>query len=243
MRRKSAFGQVVLSGSTTPSSGVAGVNNVNVTASQVPGSPTAANVIVSFETTCGGAAVTTESANTVRAILTIDRINFNIPASLATGSYFVQIADSADPTHFTSTDCSKLDVTASAPVLNACLAGSSMGVLLPAGNAKGNVTAYVPKGWWGGSATGVFVKNIEGALGAGSSVATTHVTNSCSSNPATGQTVCVANNTDVYLITGTTLNTTLTSGSNTTASFSGGSCNNCGVALNANNNTAAINMA
>jgi len=52
----------------------------------------------------------------------------------------------------------------------------------------------------------------------------------------------VANNNEVYLITGTTLNTTLHSGSNNFAEFSGGSCNNCGVAINAANNTALINM-
>jgi hypothetical protein len=113
---------------------------------------------------------------------------------------------------------------------------------LPAGGATGTVTAYVPKGYWIGSATGVYVKNIEGALGTGTTIATPNVANSCSSNPATGQTVCVGNNTDVYLINGTTLTTTLTSGSNATAGFSGGTCNNCGVALNSNNNTAVINM-
>jgi hypothetical protein len=52
----------------------------------------------------------------------------------------------------------------------------------------------------------------------------------------------VANDTDVYEITGTTLNTALTSGSNTYAGFSGGSCYNCGVAINSSNNTAVINM-
>jgi hypothetical protein len=109
-------------------------------------------------------------------------------------------------------------------------------------SGTGNVTAYVPQGYWSGGTTGVFVKNIEGALGAGTNIPTANTPNSCSSNPATGQTVCVANNTDVYLITGTTLNKTLTSSSNTTAGFSGGECYNCGVALNANNNTAAINM-
>jgi hypothetical protein len=35
--------------------------------------------------------------------------------------------------------------------------------------------------------------------------------NSCSSNSTTGTTVCVANNTDVYLINGSTLSTTLSS--------------------------------
>ena len=241
----SAFAQAVLPAATTPSSGVAGVNNVNAIASGIPaGTLTPANVIVTFAKTCGGTVVTTESANSIRPILgNIDRINLNLPASLTTGNYFVSLADSATgEADFTSTDCSEVQVTASSAVLNACVAGSSMGVLLPSGGAKGNVTAYVPKGWWGGSTTGVFVQNIEGTASAPASVATPHVSNSCSSNPATGQTVCVANNTDVYLLTGTTLNTTLTSGSNATTSFSGGTCNNCGVAVNANNNTAVINM-
>jgi hypothetical protein len=117
-----------------------------------------------------------------------------------------------------------------------------MGVLLPKGGATGNVTAYVPQGYWEGGAAGIFVQNIEGAINPAVNIPTPSIPNSCSSNPATGQTVCVANNTDVYLITGTTLNTTLSSGSNNFASFSGGSFNNCGVAINAANNTAAINM-
>jgi hypothetical protein len=58
----------------------------------------------------------------------------------------------------------------------------------------------------------------------------------------TGETVCTANNTDVYLITGSTLNATLTSGSNSFATFSGGQCQNCGVAINAVTNTAVITI-
>ena len=242
-----AFSQVTLAAGTSPSSGVAGVTNVNVTGSSVPaGTIGAANVIATFASTCGGAAVTTQAANSIKVVLgTTDRFNVNIPAGLATGNYFVTIADhAAGDADFTTNagSCSLVAVTGSSAVLNACVAGSSMGVLLPKGGAAGNVTAYVPKGYWSGTTTGVFTQNIEGTIGAFASIPTTHIVNSCSSNPATGQTVCVANNTDVYLITGNTLNTTLTSGSNTTASFSGGSCNNCGVALNANNNTAVINM-
>jgi hypothetical protein len=237
-----AQAQVVLPASTTPSSGVAGVNNVNLTASKVPGTPTPGNLIISFENTCGGAAVMTVSANSARAILGTDRINFNIPAGLRTGAYYVQVSDTADTPSFTSTDCSLVQVTGSSALLNACVAGSSLGVLLPSSGTTGNVTAYVPKGYWESSTTGIFVKNIEGTAAAGASIATANAANSCSSNPATGQTVCVANNTDVYLLTGTTLTNTLTSGSNGTTGFSGGSCYNCGVALNANNNTAVINM-
>jgi hypothetical protein len=244
---QSAFCQVTLTANTAPSSGVAGVTNVSVTASHVPaGTIGASNVIATFASTCGGAAVTTLAANSVKVVLgTTDRVNVNIPAGLVTGNYFVTLADgAAGDADFTTNagSCSLVTVTGSSAVLNACVAGSSMGVLLPKGGATGNVTAYVPKGYWSGTTTGVFTQNIEGAIGPFASIATTNIVNSCSSNPATGQTVCVANNTDVYLITGNTLNTTLTSGSNTTAGFSGGSCNNCGVALNANNNTAVINM-
>jgi hypothetical protein len=243
----SAFGQVTLAANTSPSSGVSGVTNVNVTASGVPsGTIHAANVMASFSATCGGPAVTTEAANSVRVILGhTDRVNLDIPSGLVTGGYYVTLADSADgAAGFTSNpgSCSWVEVTGSSAVLNACLAGSSLGILLPAGGAPGNVTAYVPNGWWQSSNTGVVAQNIEGTIGTFTPIATPNAPNSCSSNPATGQTVCVANNTDVYLITGTALNTTLTSGSSTTAGFSGGNCNNCGVALNPNDNTAVINM-
>ena len=243
----SAFSQVKLPAVTSPSSGVAGVTNVNVSGAPFPaGNITPANVVVTFASTCGGSPVTTTGATSVKKVLgATDRVNFNIPAGLITGAYFVTIADSAaGDADFTTLagSCSEVQVTGSAPILNACLAGSSMGVLLPSGGKTGNVTAYVPKGYWSGGTTGVYVQNIEGTIGSTSLVATPSIANSCSSNPATGQTVCVGNNTDVYLLTGTTLNTTLTSSSNTRAGFSGGSCNNCGVALNGNNNTAAINM-
>jgi hypothetical protein len=240
-----AFGQLKLPAFTTPSSGTAGITNVNVTASDVPsGTVTPADVVVSFATSCGGAAVMTEAANSFKTILgSTARVNLNIPTGLVTGNYFVTLSDStAGDANFTSTDCSEVQVTASTSVLNACLAGSSLGVLLPPNGQTGNVTAYVPKGYWIGTTTGIFVKNIEGTLGPGTTIPTANVANSCSSNPATGQTVCVANNTDVYLLSGTTLNTTLTSGATGSGEFSGGTCSNCGVAINANNNTAVINM-
>lgn len=244
----SAFGQVKLTAWTSPSSGVASQNYVNITGSSFPsGTITPANVVVSIYTKCGGAAVTTTTANSVISILgSTKRVQFLIPATLTTtGDYFLTIADSAPgDANFTTIagSCEEVSVTVTSHALT-CLAGSSLGVvLLPKSGATGNVTAYVPKGYWDGGSTGLFVENIEGILGPAVSIATPNVTNSCSSNSATGQTVCVANNTDVYLITGTTLNSTLTSGSNAYASFSGGYCENCGVAVNPYNNTAVINM-
>jgi hypothetical protein len=125
----------------------------------------------------------------------------------------------------------------------ACLPSSSISVLV----AGTDAIAYVPDGRWGSSVTGVEVVPIEtsGGIGTGGAVTTVgtpNSVNSCSSNSSTGQTVCTANNTDVYLITGSTLASTLTSGSNATQSFSGGSCNNCGVVVDSSQNKALITM-
>jgi hypothetical protein len=124
----------------------------------------------------------------------------------------------------------------------ACLPSSSIGVLVQGTNA----IAYAPKGSWGcSSSTGVNVVPIETSAGIGTGAAATTVStantvNSCSSNSATGETVCTANNTDVYLINGSTLTNTLTSTASGTVNFTGGSCTNCGVVIDSTTNTAFI---
>jgi len=237
-----ANAQVSLNTWTSPDTGVAGVNNVNITGSGFPAGPiTPSNVTVTFSTTCGGAPAATANANRITLVLGSSlRVNVNIPASLAQADYFVQVSDSAaGDINFTSMDCSKIHVTRTNITLSACLPTSSIGVLAP--TSAGPVTAYVPNGSWGGGSTGVQAVPIEGG-GSPVSIATSAAVNSCSSNPATGQSVCTANTTAVYLITGTTLTTTVNSSSNASASFSGGTCFNCGVAINPLNNTAIINM-
>ncbi len=123
---------------------------------------------------------------------------------------------------------------------NSCVPSSSLSALLQ----QPNVTAYVPNGYWddvNDTYKGVQVVQIEPAPGGlVASVGTPHSVNSCASNSYTGQTVCTANNTDVYLMSGTTLTNTLTSGANSSASFTGGSCQNCGVAMNQFTNKAVI---
>jgi hypothetical protein len=151
----------------------------------------------------------------------------------------VSLSDAADPTPFTSSNCSAVAVTHTSKTLSACVPTSSLGILAP--SAPGPVTAYVPNGAWGSFTTGIQVVPVE-PVGIPTSVATPNVVNSCSSNPATGETVCVANNTDVYTLMGTTLTGLLTSGSIGSAAFSGGSCENCGVAIDALNNRAVIAM-
>ena len=105
------------------------------------------------------------------------------------------------------------------------------------------VTAYVPNGTWSTPGTGVLVVPIEPSpVSAPSSIATPSTVNSCSANPVTGETVCTGNDTRVYLVSGSKLNATLTSGATGGASFSGGTCENCGVAINAVTNTAVITI-
>jgi RHS repeat-associated protein/uncharacterized repeat protein (TIGR01451 family) len=123
-------------------------------------------------------------------------------------------------------------------VLASCLPTSSLSVLLQ-GN---NVTSYVPNGSWSNGNRGIRFVPVEGDDVPTATISTPSAVNSCSSNSVTGETVCTANNTDVYLLQGGSLTNSLKSGSNGTAGFSGGSCQNCGVAINAVTNQAVIAM-
>ena len=127
------------------------------------------------------------------------------------------------------------------PAPNACLPSSSVGVLVQSTNA----TVYSPQGNWEGGTAAVKVIPIEtssgvGTGGAPTTVVTGSVPNSCSSNSSTGTTICTGNNTDVFVINGTTLSTTLTSGATAFESFSGGDCENCGVVVDSSTNKALI---
>lgn len=142
-----------------------------------------------------------------------------------------------------------------------CTPVGSLSALLhtPASNwntaAPTSVTAYVPNGAWNTSAPGVRVVTIEPAPGGPLDlIATPNTVNSCASNSQTGQTVCTANGTvisetgtiidkSVYLMmSGTSLISTLQSGATASARFSGGSCVNCGVAINQITNTAVLGI-
>jgi hypothetical protein len=124
------------------------------------------------------------------------------------------------------------------PPVGSCEPSSSLSVLV----SGSNVTSYVPKGNWDSETTGISVVNLEGGSITPTLIPTASPVNSCASNSATGQTVCTANNTDVYLLSETTLTRTLTSGGSGTISFSGGSCTNCGVAMDGVHNKAVIGL-
>lgn len=132
------------------------------------------------------------------------------------------------------------------PPPNECLPSSSIGILVQGTNA----TAYAPQGAWDSTGTGagaVVVVPIEtssgvGTGGAPTTVVTGSIPNSCSSNSTTGTTVCTGNNTDVFVINGSTLSSTLTSGATGIQDFSGGSCMNCGVVVDSTTNRALITI-
>jgi len=105
---------------TTPDNGVAGVNNANVVGSGFPaGTITPANVQVllssigCFMTSTDPTQYATTTGISVKQIIgTSDRIGFLVPASLATNTYNVWIADSANgDANFTSGNCSLIKVT------------------------------------------------------------------------------------------------------------------------------------
>jgi len=247
-----SFGATTLHQNTAsnPGSGVAGVTFVNITATGFPSATiNPSNVTIRLAPTCTVGAVgpvageADATATSVKTILAnSDRVHFEIPPTLLSGAptpagtYLAQIVDTTDG--FAGGNCSIVVVTASTPTLSACIPSSSLGVVTGA-----RVTAYVPNGWLRGSTTGLTAVPIEGG-GSNTPIPTTNVVNSCVGNPATMQVICIANNTDVYLIDGSTsppaFTKALTSGLTGTAFSSGGGCSNCGVAINAATNTAAI---
>jgi len=226
-----------LTPSANPPTGLAGVNDSYVTGSGFPAG-TITGGTVSFGASCAAPATATSPVIQVTSLLTTRRFEFLIPASLKTGTYYVWVSGTAGSTPFNTLNtpsCSTISVTATSTTLAACVPTSSLAVV-----AGTNVDAFVPFGYWEGGNSGIAEVSLEGAP-----VSTTFTTpgavNSCAANSGTGEVVCTENTTNVDLINGSTV-TTLTSGSDAIAEFTGGYCNNCGVAINAQNNTALIAM-
>ncbi len=234
-----SWAQIGLTSAAVPSSGVSGITSVTLTASGLPVTATPAGTEVRMsQVSCPDNAsppIMNEVDTTAFSIKTVvgitKAVQFQIPASTPTGTYYVAIQGSS----FSSHDCSLVMVTHGSQILSSCVPSSSLALLTGT-----TVTAYVPNGYWDGGASGLTAVNVEGATSATPIATGSDLINACSANSVTGRTVCTANNTDVYVITGTTVNNILTSGANSHGSFSGGSCQNCGVAINALTNTAII---
>jgi hypothetical protein len=243
----SAHAQVKLNVATSPGSGVAGVDFVNVTGSSFPtghGTIPAANMTISFSSSCGGAVAASTKPSTVTQIIGSSyRAHVLLPATLATNSYYVSLSGTtSDSTAYSSITCSVVQVTHTNATLSACVPTSSLGIVAPV-TGPAAVRAIVPNGAWGSFGTGIQIVQLEaggGPVVAPISIPTTAAVNSCAGNPATNESVCVANDNHVYHLNSSNAVTTLTSGANQITSFSGGSCENCGVAVNALTNQAVI---
>lgn len=244
----SATASVQLNVATAPSFGGAGETQVNVTGSGFPPGVTAQDVIVTIANTCGGAIAATTTAISVQVILgDSDRIHFLLPHTLDTNIYFVSVASPTGMTPaYISSNCSEVEVT-HATLASFCAPGSSLGVHAPL-KGPAAVTAYVPNAAWRSDNKGLIIKEIEPSGGSPTPglfetpISTPGAVNSCGVNPLTGKAVCTANDTDVYILKGHALTDTLSSGSTGFAAFSGGSCMNCGLAIDGVENLAVITV-
>jgi hypothetical protein len=105
---------IKLNVATAPGSGMAGSSYVNVTGSGFPsGAITPANVVVSLGSACGGPPAATTTAASVKLILGSSyRVQFQIPSSVAPGTYYVTVNDDfSGDANFVSGNCSELIVT------------------------------------------------------------------------------------------------------------------------------------
>ncbi len=231
VRAHAAVSPIKLNTWTVPSTGASGSSIVTLTGSGFPtGAVAAGDVDLSFATSCMTSAAATTSPSSVTTVIGgTKRLSLLVPASLATGTYYIWSTGT-----YTSSNCAEIQVTHTSTTLAACLPSSSLAVL-----TGKNVDAYVPKGAWDYGETGISVVPIEGS-DTPTAISTSNKINSCSSNSATGETVCVDNYTGVYELTGNKITNTLTSGLTSGGSFSGGGCTNCGVAIDALTNTAVI---
>jgi hypothetical protein len=226
---------VSLAASALPSSGLAGVSSSTLTAANFPAGETPSTVTLSFATSCGGSVLATEAPTSLNKYVgTTYHIPFAVPAGLASGNYYISLAATSPAA--ASINCSEIQVTTTSTTLASCVPTSSLAVV-----AGTNVDAYVPNGSWDYGTTGIERVPLEGG-DAPHVFTTTGNVNSCAANSATGEVVCTENNTNVDIISGPTATavTTISSSANDEASFSGGVCFNCGVGVNASNNTAVI---
>jgi hypothetical protein len=95
-----------------------------------------------------------------------------------------------------------------------------------------DVSLYLPNGSWYEGTTGVRVVSLENGPANPVTIPTPGIVDACASDPTLQEVVCTATDSDVYLIKGTSLITTLQSSGSGTASFSGGNCTNCSLAIN-----------
>jgi hypothetical protein len=231
---------------TTPSpGGTAGSVVLNDTATLSggyhPGGSITFNLYDPSDTSCSGTPAYTQTV-TVSGNGSYSTTN-TTPANTAGTWNWTAIYSGDSGNNNASSTCGQETVTVTGSVPQGSCEGSGSISTLVSGT---NVISYVPKGSWDGSATGIDVVNVEGNSITNTQIPTgSDVINSCASNSVTGQTVCTANNNDVYVLKGTGLDPSvspnpLTDGGTGEITFSGGSATTTGVSMDATDNKALI---
>ena len=168
---------------------------------------------------------------------------FSSPIAFLSGSYAISVSQfgyvpSSSQFMLGPGQSYSQNVYLAKPSPASCVPAGAVGVLVH-GQA---VDAYVPNGSYLELATGVDFVPVEDTIAVGTRINTPNPVNSCSSNPSTGETICTANNTDVYALAGSNLLNTFTSAGSGFLQTSGGSCTNCGVVVDPTTNTAVIGI-
>ncbi len=129
-----AAGSVKLNTWVSPSSGISGTSLIWVTGSGFPsGTIDPSGISLALQTSCGvTAGETAASATAVRPVIgTAEKVEFQIPASVATGNYFVTLSGkTTSGTAFSSSNCSEITVKHSSTAVGSCNPGSSIGMLV-----------------------------------------------------------------------------------------------------------------
>ncbi|MCL2725201.1 MAG: hypothetical protein FWD69_12275 [Polyangiaceae bacterium] len=187
----------------------------------------------------GSCASTTTAADTVMGNVRYDCGCILVEGTCSCGTGGITASDLEAGCLFDPTTC---EITCPGPIPpNMGVPMVSMSILMDGPS----VLAYVPHGQWEGigtEETGVGVVSVEGTPITPVHISTPNPVNSCSSNSITGTTVCTANGTDVYLISGTTLTGTLTSGGTGEIAMFEGTCTTCGVVVDSVHNRAVLGV-
>ena len=160
-----------------------------------------------------------------------------VPTTKGTYNFTIQAMDAAGAS---TSESATISITALHPaVLASCQGVNAMSVLAQGGN----VNAYVANGSWQERTSGIQLVPLEGSGTSLTSIPTSNEVSSCASNWVTGQTVCTGDQNEVYLVSGSTVTSTLFASGSGDEYFQDGQCVSCGVAIDASSNQATIEVA
>ena len=167
---------VHMSISTTPDSGVAGMDYINVTVSGLPNAPANAGTTASFAATCGGATVATAYPTTITPIVgSAYRLHVLLPPTLSTGTYFVSLETVVGGSIVYSSNCSQAAITQPPNPTPACtyaLGNNMFSVPRTGGKVDVNVIAGAGCSWTLANNYPTAITSVKGSPGSGNGTVT-----------------------------------------------------------------------